>query len=286
MEYLTAENIDFSLLTAGKYSTEGKVSDKGAVSNKRLMELFRLNWNYYVIDLITEGKAIITTNGVKREYKPGEINLRKPGDITQQDPYCVYTCIYAHIKIKKAGEESDENAEYSCILDSLPENPDSGNFDYLVNLCMDLQRYAPATGECAEYFKKQLALRIIAELCEGYAGDGLPKSKKYNTRINKAIDYIESNINFERISIDELAEISGLSPKYFQRAFKEATGATPAKYMLNRKMELSIEYVTGNRYTITEIADIFGFQNVSYFIRKFKEYYGKTPAQYRNGYKK
>ena len=285
MEYLTAENIDFSLLAAGKYSTEGKVKDKGAVSNKKLMELFRLSWNYYVIDLITEGKAIITTNGVKREYKPGEINLRKPGEITQQDPYCVYSCVYAHIQIKKAGVSADSKTGYSCILDSLPEKPSSKNFDHLVNLCMNLQRYTSATGECAEYFKKQLALRIIAELCEPYAVDGLPNSKKYNTRINRALDYIENQIYFEKISIDELAEISGLSTKYFQRAFKEATGATPAKYMLNRKMELSMEYVVGNSYTITEIADIFGFQNVSYFIRKFKEYYGITPAQYRNGRK-
>ena len=50
------------------------------------------------------------------------------------------------------------------------------------------------------------------------------------------IDYVEANIG-ETISLDDLAQVAGLSRFYFGRSFHNALGEPPTPYLARRRLE-------------------------------------------------
>lgn len=282
MEYLTPDNISFRYIHSGIYNSKGKAADLGGVSNNAVKQVYTVKWKFYVIDMITKGTAKIKINGRWYYYEPGDVSIRKPNDITEQDPYSDYECMCFHIQITAANDHTVPAPDkYGCILNSLPPKLRPFNLDALLKTAADMQRYLSAYTECGEYFKKLTALHFIAELCRNVTPEGLPKNNKYNQKMSKAIAYIENNLYFEHIPVEKLAAVAGLSPKHFQKVFKEATGKTPAKFLYDRRMEQAMLHVRDTNETIAEISDMFGFSNNSYFAKCFKKYYGKSPLDFR-----
>ncbi|SUM34983.1 transcriptional regulator [Staphylococcus gallinarum] len=66
------------------------------------------------------------------------------------------------------------------------------------------------------------------------------------------------------------------------KLFKQYMQQTPFQYLLNFRLEQSIDMLCSNsEYTITEIALGCGFSTTSYYIKLFKVKYGETPKQYQ-----
>src|SRR6202011_2758355 len=74
----------------------------------------------------------------------------------------------------------------------------------------------------------------------------------------------------------------GLSPSYFHRMFKAATGLTPKGYAAaNRANKVRESLVSGNR--VTEAIYDAGFNSSGRFYEKSTGMLGMTPSQYRTG---
>ncbi|WP_369011167.1 helix-turn-helix domain-containing protein [Paenibacillus sp. MER TA 81-3] len=56
---------------------------------------------------------------------------------------------------------------------------------------------------------------------------------------------------------------------------------TPYKYVMDHRLQRSVEYLKTNKYSITEITSLTGFNQVTHFIQVFKRKYGKTPKEYQ-----
>lgn len=98
-------------------------------------------------------------------------------------------------------------------------------------------------------------------------------------QVKSALEYIE--MNYQRpISLEELAHIAGLSPKYFCRYFRLITNRTPVDYLNYYRIEQACYLLYQHQYSVTELAYECGFNDISYFIRCFKKYKGSTPYQY------
>ncbi len=98
-------------------------------------------------------------------------------------------------------------------------------------------------------------------------------------QIKQAIEYISGNYQ-EVITLDDLARTAGLSPKYFCKYFRVATGKTPIDYVNDYRIERACFLLEQHRYTVTEVSALCGFNDISYFIRCFKKHKGITPYQY------
>ncbi|MEH6942000.1 AraC family transcriptional regulator [Bacillus sp. JJ722] len=103
----------------------------------------------------------------------------------------------------------------------------------------------------------------------------------YDQRVKMIIEYIHTNYQLQ-ITLEKLAEITFLSKSETIRLFKKHVGRTPFNYILDYRLERSINLLIGTRSTITEISNECGFSSVSYFIEKFKRAYHTTPKKYRN----
>ena len=87
------------------------------------------------------------------------------------------------------------------------------------------------------------------------------------------------------ISIEEIADMCGVSCGCFSSLFKEYSGKSPHKYRLDFKIELAKQMLKSGYMTVEVISDSLMFESASYFCKIFKKKTGLTPSQYRN-YKK
>jgi transcriptional regulator GlxA family with amidase domain len=101
----------------------------------------------------------------------------------------------------------------------------------------------------------------------------------------KAQECIEKNIH-ERISIDELADISAIGRRTFERRFKQATNNTVLEYIQRIKIEAAKRQFENSRKNITEIMYEVGYTDTKAFRDLFKKITGLTPIEYRNKYNK
>jgi AraC family transcriptional regulator of adaptative response/methylated-DNA-[protein]-cysteine methyltransferase len=111
------------------------------------------------------------------------------------------------------------------------------------------------------------------------------RAKSSSPAVQRARDYIDSHItdlSEERITLELLAEKSGMSPYHLQRTFKEIIGLTPAQYIRARKSErLKDELKRGE--TVSRATFGAGYGSSSRVYADANARLGMTPATYRQG---
>lgn len=105
------------------------------------------------------------------------------------------------------------------------------------------------------------------------------RSSKKIQHLKQALKLIETEYA-STITLSQLAEVCGMSPKYFCRFFREMTHKTPIDYLNNYRVKIACEMLRENQESITEIAFSCGFNDLSYFIKTFKRYKGVSPKVY------
>lgn len=86
---------------------------------------------------------------------------------------------------------------------------------------------------------------------------------------------------FEGISINELAEASGLSAGALARGFKKSTGMSPHQWLLSRRVDLALELMAEPDISLAQIAFNAGFSDQSHFSRVFTQKMGVSPGAWR-----
>lgn len=96
----------------------------------------------------------------------------------------------------------------------------------------------------------------------------------------KIADYIEENIAHDLL-LSQLAEVAGLSPFHFARAFKESFGLPPLHYVASRRIERAKVLLAQPDLSVTEIAFRLGFGDTSAFSAAFRKRTGTTATAFR-----
>jgi AraC family transcriptional regulator len=94
-------------------------------------------------------------------------------------------------------------------------------------------------------------------------------------------EYIENNLS-QKLELQKLADVLGLSRYHFARIFKKTVGITPAHYIIDRRLAKATDLLNNTSLNAGAIARQVGFCDHSHFSRSFKKNYGLSPDQYRN----
>jgi AraC family transcriptional regulator len=136
-------------------------------------------------------------------------------------------------------------------------------------------------------FGESLAVALSSHLLVKYAAHvfetrchsaGLPAWK-----LKRVIEYINDNLTRD-LTLADIAYVAGMNPHYFSRAFKQATGTPPHRYVTNCRVEKAKRLLERDELPLVEIGLRVGFQNQSHFTTLFHKFTGVTPKTYRNGH--
>ncbi|MCQ2240806.1 AraC family transcriptional regulator [Treponema sp.] len=110
----------------------------------------------------------------------------------------------------------------------------------------------------------------------------LPAKKRIrNEKLELVFDLIKKNY-MNNITLEELADAAGFSPKYFCRVFREMTNRAPVEYLNWFRINRSCAMIRETDDKLQDIASRCGFNDFSYFIKIFHRYKNMTPLKYRN----
>lgn len=120
------------------------------------------------------------------------------------------------------------------------------------------------------YFKEQLCI-IFKERRKDYKNHTVVSVKKY----------IGQNVN-ERLSLNEVAAVFGISPNYLSQLFKKYNDTGFNEYVTICKINEAKKLLEESNLKIYEIADMLGFESAFYFSKVFKKVEGCSPSEYIN----
>jgi len=134
----------------------------------------------------------------------------------------------------------------------------------------------------ADIKKRELVLAALGDLIASYI-----VVFRSNTEFSEPVERIRNAIirNYSRVdfALDEFIREMPFHYDYLRKLFKKEVGVSPLEYMTNLRMKSAETLLTAmwtNEYTISEIAQMCGFENSLYFSRVFKKHFGCAPSGY------
>jgi transcriptional regulator GlxA family with amidase domain len=98
-------------------------------------------------------------------------------------------------------------------------------------------------------------------------------------RIRRVQEYVEGHVEEVR-TLDELAEVAGLSRYHFARRFRDEVGEPPWAFVRRVRDERARTLLRGGRAP-AEVAHEAGFADQAHLTRALRARYGQTPGQIR-----
>lgn len=129
---------------------------------------------------------------------------------------------------------------------------------------------------------EEAALAIVAQvqraLVDGEAPAALPRQDE---RARAAAHCIETR-SAEVLTLDEVAEVAGLSPFHLLRVFRQAIGVTPHQYLMRMRLMHALRLLRDTRQPVTEVAYDTGWADLSNFNKAFRREFGCSPRRLRS----
>ena len=110
------------------------------------------------------------------------------------------------------------------------------------------------------------------------------KEVEKDTRVFAIVDYIEKHYA-EAIDLSALADVAGVSEKYFGIFFKRNTKMCFTEYLTRVRLAHAMTLLEDTQLRIKEIAAAVGFHSQEYMAQQFMRYCETTPTWYRSSHR-
>ena len=241
-----------------------------------------LHWHLeYELILVLSGSFTLSLDGRIIELREGDSAWIGDGVVHGGTPHdCVYECVVFDLGTllhdtplcsKSAAEFLSSENGFSGALKKGSEEAE---------LADKIFQAMETEQKGYEWITVGLLWQLLGRLIKNSSGESAQISRNQIIRLKNVLTYIRNSYK-EPITLTELAQVAGMSPKYFCRAFSGFTGKTPIEYLNYYRIECAGEKLTLTSDSITDIAFSCGFNDMSYFSKTFKKYKGVSPSAYR-----
>ena len=233
--------------------------------------------NDYQLLYINSGKAIFVFNGKEQIVEAGSIVLFQP-----KQPQLYYydsahkpIVYWIHFSGREADQilnhynlfSKDKNIFHIGICQNLPS--------LFKQIITELQLLKEMYEEMIVYKFQEILLHINRSLMNISV-----KNDNISELISQAKIYFNENYN-QNINVNNYANSINMTPCWFIKKFKEATGVTPIQYLLNIRLTTAKELLRSKKYNVSEVATAVGYENILYFSRIFTKHIGISPSKYK-----
>jgi len=99
--------------------------------------------------------------------------------------------------------------------------------------------------------------------------------------LQRASAYIDAHLD-AKLRLPEIARVVQLSPCHFARQFKQASGFSPHKFVVRRRIMRAAELLLSTESSLGEIALEIGCSDQSHFTTLFRKTTDMTPRAFRD----
>ena len=106
------------------------------------------------------------------------------------------------------------------------------------------------------------------------------KEENEDERVRQVKEFIAKNY-MNDIGLKEMADLACMAPESFSRFFRNKTGRTPNRYLIDYRLGIAARLLLTTQHPVSEIGFSCGFNTLSHFNRLFRESKGCTPSEFR-----
>ena len=230
----------------------------------------------YAIGMTEAGSQTFTCRGESHTTRPGAIILFNPtelhdGHATTADGF-TYRMLYVDVATVRgilAGEVGDPEP----LLDR-PLAFDSATARLIARA---FEMLAP---EASALTRDDMLLRLLLRLAQRYGGTSVPTPAG---RADHAVLTVRDRLRDapeDDVSLQDLADLAGLSRFHLTRLFQRRFGLAPSAYLRLLRLDRAKRRLAAGD-TPADVAAALGFVDQAHLTRRFKAAYGMTPGRYR-----
>lgn len=108
-----------------------------------------------------------------------------------------------------------------------------------------------------------------------------PRHSENEGIVDKACAYINSNLSNANLSVPEIGQAVGVSVQHLSRLFRQKLNTTILEHINTCRIDLAKKTLAESSFTISQVAELAGYNNTVTLSRNFKRYVGLTPSEYR-----
>ncbi|MEG2277611.1 MAG: response regulator [Odoribacter sp.] len=98
--------------------------------------------------------------------------------------------------------------------------------------------------------------------------------------IRSVVEIVEANIREADFNVAKLAEIMNMSPSTLYRKIKMSTNFTTIELVRGVRLKKAAILLKQQDYSVQEVAELVGYNDIPTFRKHFTEFFGKTPSNY------
>ena len=126
---------------------------------------------------------------------------------------------------------------------------------------------------CQEAQQPLVELAVVSVLQAGLTEQARAKLRDW--RLLRALEYLFSHTT-EKVDVDTLAAVAGLSTAHFSRVFEARVGESPWQFVLTLRLESAARRIAAGQ-RVTDAALASGFTDLSRFGQQFRRRFGVPP---------
>jgi transcriptional regulator GlxA family with amidase domain len=252
---------------------------------------------YYEIELIIGGAGKEITEGQHFNASRGDIFFRRPGMFIQSiSGY--YFCEIAFDPVFSEGRRNFYESPTPFFLPEpetiLPDERLLAHFPYKYHTAKLAELEPLFISICRSYLEHKenwrpeananllKILAIVALELSTHPPIIFEKQAIYNKydRVMALKSFIDQHPEYQ-FSLENLAEMCGVSRNFVYKIFKQVMGKAPFEYINEARLRLAKTLLITSRISIEEISTRCGFDNPNYFYRVFKRHIKMTPNTFR-----